>query len=61
MTFSRDTLLMFDYLLGNLTLSAKDPDLVKTAEQVDKARKELAEAIKDLPIVMPLQAVADEA
>lgn len=57
MTFSQSTLDLFASLLSQVQLSASDPHLVESAAVIVKAREELVEAAKELPI--PLSALAD--
>lgn len=60
MTFTRSTLELFAQLLSQVQLSATDPDIIEKAGVLVAAREELADALKDHPVVLPLQAVADE-
>ena len=61
MTFSRSTLELFAGLLDQVRLPASDPNIVENATKIAAAKAELAEAVKELPIVVPLASVADEA
>lgn len=52
--FSRDSLLMFAELLGELSVPATHPHLERLAIQISTARRELEDALKAFPVVVPV-------
>lgn len=54
MTFSPGTLRTFAELLDQVQLPSTHPQLVEAAQQLTTARAELEAAIKELPIILPL-------
>jgi hypothetical protein len=58
MTFSRSTLMMFAELLGQVQLSAAADNFDELAANVSLARRELTEALKELPVILPVAEVS---